>query len=298
MRSAANCRPWGAASQPHNPQASIRDQHIGERVTKLTVTTTDATIKIEPNPALRGSVYPPESRRVCEAAQRSFEAFARVECLAEADLYGGKLCAALDRQHPRDPFDVKLPFEIDGITPEIRRAFVVYLAGHNRPMGELLDPNIKDISVAFETQFVGMTEEPAALANLVEIRRRLPVELVSQLDEDERAFLLSMKRGEPEWTRLGFNHIEQLPALQWKLQNIRRMDPAKQREMLRHLERILACYVSLIRASARGCYRSPRHSAMNSSTNHSSTSCLRAASSRPVLVFIDSLSRRSLLWKW
>ena len=220
-------------------QVSIREHRIRERAVKLTVMTTESSIKIEPNLVLRGSVYPPESRSASKAAQGAFEGSARVQCLAEADLYGGKLCAALDRQHPRDLFDVKLLLETGGITPEIRRAFVIYLASHNRPMNELLVPNTQDISEAFETQFIGMTEEPVALADLVEIQRRLPEELVSQLDEDERAFLLSLKRGEPEWTRLGFDHLEQLPGLQWKLQNIRKMDPAKHRTMLARLERIL-----------------------------------------------------------
>jgi len=221
------------------PQVSIREHRVRGRLVKLTVTTAEASIKIEPNLVLRGSIYPPESRSTREAAQRTFEGSARVQCLAEADLYGGKLCAALDRQHPRDLFDVKLLLEEGDITPEIRRAFVVYLAGHNRPMNELLNPNLKDISEAFETQFVGMTEESVALADLVEVQRRLPEDLVSLLDEDERAFLLSMKRGEPDWTRLGFDHLEQLPGLQWKLQNIRKMEPAKRREMLDRLERIL-----------------------------------------------------------
>ncbi len=206
---------------------------------KLTVMTAEASIKIEPNLVLRGSDYAPASRPVCDGAQRSFEAFARVVCLAEADLYGGKLCAALDRQHPCDLFDVKLLLEEEGITPEIRRAFVVYLASHNRPIHELLSPNLQDISEAFETQFVGMTEEPVALAELVEIQHRLPRMIVSGLDDDERQFLLSLKQGDPEWSRLGFDHLEQLPALQWKLQNIRKMDPDKRRETLERLERAL-----------------------------------------------------------
>jgi predicted nucleotidyltransferase component of viral defense system len=222
------------------PQVSIREHYVSDMVVKLSVMTSDATIKIEPNLVLRGSVYPPESRTACEAAQRAFEGSARVQCMGEADLYGGKLCAALDRQHPRDLFDVKLLLEGGGITREIRRAFVVYLAGHNRPMGELLSPNLKDISEAFETQFVGMTEEPVSLVDLVEIQRRLPEELVSQLDEDERAFLLAMKRGEPDWTQLGLDHLEKLPALQWKLQNTRKMEETKRREMFNRLERILA----------------------------------------------------------
>ena len=222
------------------PQVSIREHHVSDRVVKLSVMTSDATIKIEPNLVLRGSVYPPASRTACEAAQRAFEGSARVQCMGEADLYGGKLCAALDRQHPRDLFDVKLLLEEEGITPQIRRAFVVYLASHNRPIHELLSPNLKDISEAFEAQFAGMTEEPVALAELVEIQHRLPRMIVSGLDDDERQFLLSLKQGDPEWSRLGFDHLEQLPGLQWKLQNIRKMEPPKQREMLTRLERILA----------------------------------------------------------
>ncbi len=217
----------------------LREHRSHDHLIRVTIDTPHATVKIEPNTVLRGSVYPTELRDLAETAQRRFGRYARVRTLSTADLYGGKLCAALDRQHPRDLFDVRQLLESDGITPEVRRAFVVYLSGHNRPMNELLSPNLIDLSEAFETQFVGMTEEPVALNELVEIQRRLPSELVSQLDRDERAFLLSMKRGEPEWGRLGIDHLEQLPALQWKLRNIRRMNPAKHQEMLERLERLL-----------------------------------------------------------
>ena len=222
------------------PNANVHEHHSQGYLIRATCETPEATIKIEPNTVLRGTIYPSVVLDLAETARQRFGLYARVRTLSTADLYGGKLCAALDRQHPRDLFDVKLLLEEEGITPEIRRAFVIYLASHNRPMHELLSPNLKDISAAFETQFVGMTEEPVDIVDLVEIQRRLPEELVSQLDEDERSFLLSMKRAEPEWTRLGIDHLEQLPALQWKLQNIQKMGPAKRREMLELLERTLA----------------------------------------------------------
>ena len=38
----------------------------------------------------------------------------------------------LDHKHPRDPFDVMQLFAHEGITSAVRRAFVVYLASHNR----------------------------------------------------------------------------------------------------------------------------------------------------------------------
>lgn len=235
-----NLRAFAQRSLGRIPDAYVREHRRQGHLIRATFETPEATIKIEPNTVLRGSIYPTASRDLAETAQRRFGLHAQAHTLSTADLYGGKLCAALDRQHPRDLFDVKLLLEEEGITPEIRRAFVVYLASHNRPMSELLCPNLKAISEAFETQFVGMTEEPVTLANLVEIQSRLPGQLVSQLDEDEKAFLLSMKQGEPNWTILGFDHLQQLPALQWKLQNIRKMDPAKRRDMLERLESILA----------------------------------------------------------
>jgi predicted nucleotidyltransferase component of viral defense system len=219
--------------------ATVRETSSDGQLIRLVVSTSDAVIKIEPNRVFRGSVYPTEERDLSPAAQRRFEAFVRVQSLSAADLYGSKLCAALDRQHPRDLFDVKLLLDNEGITQEIRKAFVVYLAGCNGPMNELLSPRIKDIKDVYEDHFVGMAQINMTLDDLCEIQRGLAEVLVRTLDDDERAFLLSMKRGTPEWNRLGIEHLEQLPALRWKLLNIRKMSPDKHREALEKLTRIL-----------------------------------------------------------
>jgi len=173
------------------------------------------------------------------SAQERFGLYVRVRTLSVADLYGGKLCAALDRQHPRDLFDVKLLLETDGITPEIRRAFVVYLAGHNRPMNELLAPRPKDVSELFHSHFRGMSREDVSLDSLLAVQHDLPRKLVSELDEDERSFLLALKQGRPDWDRLGFKDLDLLPALRWKLQNIRRMPHEKHRAAVEKLARVL-----------------------------------------------------------
>ena len=57
-------------------------------------------IKIEVTPVLRGCVYDPEKRPVSETVEAAF-GFAEIQIVSFADLYGGKLVAALDRQHPR-----------------------------------------------------------------------------------------------------------------------------------------------------------------------------------------------------
>ncbi|HTV79355.1 MAG TPA: nucleotidyl transferase AbiEii/AbiGii toxin family protein, partial [Steroidobacteraceae bacterium] len=40
------------------------------------------------------------------------------------------------------------------------------------------------------------------------------------LDADEQRFLLSLVRAEPDWTALGIAHVADLPAIQWKVQNL------------------------------------------------------------------------------
>ena len=127
----------------------------------------------------------------------------------------------------------------EGLTPQVRRAFVVYLASHDRPMHELLDPQLKDIARVHAGEFAGMAREEVPLKALYETRERLVALLRESLDADEKRFLVSIKRGEPDWEALGISHLRQLPALQWKLQNIRRMEEGKRRMALEKLQKAL-----------------------------------------------------------
>jgi hypothetical protein len=56
------------------------------------------------------------------------------------DMHGGKLAAAMDRQHPPRLVRCHAVVRTEGITPAIRRPFVVYLASHNRPSHVVLFP--------------------------------------------------------------------------------------------------------------------------------------------------------------
>jgi hypothetical protein len=136
----------------------------------------------------------------------------------------------MDRQHPRDLFDVLQLFAHEGITEGIRRAFVVYLASHNRPVHEVLFPSLRDIRQEFEHNFAGMTAEPIELDALLAARDRMMRELQQGLDVDERRFLLSLVAAEPEWSLLGLPHLEQLPGPRWKLQNLERLRKANARK--------------------------------------------------------------------
>jgi predicted nucleotidyltransferase component of viral defense system len=210
-----------------------------EHLSKLAVSTAEATIKIEPNLVLRGTVFAPEERELSERAESLFEMSATANTLAVADLYGGKLCAALDRQHPRDIFDVKILMENEGVTDDIRTAFVIYLASHSRSMSELLEPNLKDIRQVFEQEFTGMTDDKVEYDVLVATRERLIETIKNTMTENEKTFLLSIKQGQPDWNLISVARIEQLPAIQWKLLNIRKMDKKKWTDSLQKLQAVL-----------------------------------------------------------
>ena len=143
-----------------------------------------------------------------------------VPVLAIAELYGSKLVAAMDRQHPRDLFDAWQMFTSDGLSDATVECFVTYLAGHNRPTHEVLFSNDKDIADEYRNTFVGMTADPVSLEKLLETRARLRAELPQRLTGEQRQFLTGLARAQPDWTLLQCPHAADLPALRWKLQNL------------------------------------------------------------------------------
>lgn len=116
-----------------------------------------------------------------------------------ADLYAGKICAALDRQHPRDLFDVKQLLDNEGLTDELRKALLVYIISHPRPIAELLRPNFKDISGVYEGEFRNMADQDIPQAELEATRGHLVRIINSSLTPQERSFLLSFKNRTPDW---------------------------------------------------------------------------------------------------
>jgi hypothetical protein len=159
--------------------------------------------------------------------------------LQPPDLYGGKICAALDRQHPRDLFDIKLLLDSNGLTRKVFEGFLVYLICSGRPIAELLNPQFKDISAEFERQFIGMTLEPVAIEELDSARRALLDRISKLMTDNDKAFLLSVKKYQPRWDLAPVRGIERLPAVQWKLANIGRMAPDRRERARNILERVL-----------------------------------------------------------
>lgn len=165
--------------------------------------------------------------------------FAEMQVVSFADLYAGKLVAALDRQHPRDLFDVRDLLANEGIGDELRRAFLVYIISHNRPMAEVLAPSRKPLLAEFERGFVGMTQEPVALADLEVTRETIIAAMVADMPDAHRQFLVCFKRGEPDWELLGIPEAQHLPAVLWKQRNLERLPANKRRELADALEKVL-----------------------------------------------------------
>ena len=97
---------------------------------------------------------------------------------------------------------------------------VSYLAGHNRPVHEVLFSNENDMGPAFNNEFIGMTRVPVTLDGLLAARRKLRQELPQALTDNHRKFLLSLVAAVPDWSLMKCPHLSELPAIRWKVQNI------------------------------------------------------------------------------
>ena len=204
--------------------------------TKLLVRRGSIEVKIEVNFVMRGTVHPVRMASLTPHARETLLADLEIPVVSLEDMYGGKLVAAMDRQHPRDLFDVMQLFANEGITPRIRRAFVVYLASHNRPVHEVLSPSLRNITQDYERNFKGMTTEPVKLEELLTTRDRMVRELQQGLDADERRFLLSLVANQPDWPSLGLEHMEHLPGIRWKLHNLDRLQKANTKKFVEQSE--------------------------------------------------------------
>lgn len=205
---------------------------------RILVRNAQAQIKIEVSPVLRGTALQPLERDVVPLVEDEF-GFASIAVVSLPDLYGGKICAALDRQHPRDLFDVMVMLREEGLTREIFEGFLVYLISHGRPMAELLAPRWKPLADMFQAEFAGMTRAPVTLEELEVTREALLTAIQQQFCEQDAAFLISLKQGEPDWAKLNLPGIEELPAVQWKLHNVRRISTAKRVDAVAKLEAVV-----------------------------------------------------------
>lgn len=207
-------------------------------VTKLVVRHEGVQIKVEVTPVLRGAVYSPEVRTVSPLVEESF-GFAEMQVTSFADLYAGKIVAALDRQHPRDLFDVRDLLRHEGIDDDLRTAFLIYTLSHPRPIAELLSPTRRNLEKEYARGFEGMTEEEVPLEELLEAREAIITHMIVEMSQEHRVFLIGFKRGAPDWASLNLEHAAKLPAIQWKLHNLSLLPAGKRTALADRLEKVL-----------------------------------------------------------
>ncbi|MFV5684569.1 nucleotidyl transferase AbiEii/AbiGii toxin family protein [Flavobacterium sp. GB2R13] len=223
------------------PGSKVQDAHEQSEALRLIVSQGEVRIKVELSPVIRGTVFPEERMEVSEEVEREF-GYVEMQVASLPDLYAGKLCAALDRQHPRDLFDVKFLLENEGLTENLRKTFLVFLISHQRPMSELLAPNRKDISEIYKTEFMQMAQIDVPIEQLEEARENLIEQINSQMTQNEKKFLLSFKNKTPDWSLMEMDNVEvisNLPSVRWKMINLEQMPLQKHKEAFEKLHQIL-----------------------------------------------------------
>ncbi len=209
---------------------------------KLVCSKGSTVVKVEVNTIIRGSLFDVVALEVVDAVQDDFGKFASIDVLDKSEIYGSKICAALDRQHPRDIFDVsKILDEGNGdLNEKIKEAFIFYLLSHNRPMNEMLFSKINDKKADFKNQFEGMAKEKFDYEDFIKISKLLREKISNLFSDNDKKFILSFKKGKPEWS-LFVKDISQYPSIKWKLANINNLidnNHAKHREMYDKLENV------------------------------------------------------------
>lgn len=207
---------------------------------KLLVSNASSSIKVEVNLVARGIIEASETKILCEKAQEDFDTFCEMRVVHKGQLYGGKICAALDRQHPRDLFDVKKLFNTTGLNKEIMTGFLLSLLSTNRPAYEILNPNLIEQRDTYENHFLGMATEEFTYNDFETTRNQLLKEIIELLTDTDKQFLTSFHALNPSWETYSF---QEFPAVKWKLQNLRALkenNPKKFEEQQNELHQILS----------------------------------------------------------
>ncbi len=187
---------------------------------KLFIDNRGTQVKIEVNQTNRGALRESQTISLCEKAQEEFEQFCEVPVIGEGQLYGGKICAALDRQHPRDLFDVKYFLENNEFNDEHREGLLLAILSSNRPIEELLYPSFLNQKATLINQFDGMTNEHFNYMDFENTRETLLERIHQSLSSKDKEFLVSFQKIQPIWDIYDF---ERFPSIQWKLQNLEKL---------------------------------------------------------------------------
>ncbi len=218
-------------------QRAVPRMNIRPAPNKLLCTLERSTVKIEVNGIKRGIIGSTIEMPLCNKAQEEFGMYCKARIVPLEQLYGGKIAAALSRQHPRDLFDYNYMDmnKIDGL----KQGFMFALLGSDKPFIESLSPHTINQQEALENQFRGMTDIPFTYENYENARKQLIVFINSMLNEEDKAFLIGFEEGNPQWENSTYIDFQDFPSVQWKLLNINKLktqNPIKHRQEVERLK--------------------------------------------------------------
>ena len=222
------------------PSITFPDPIVALENLKINCVTKDATVKIEVNQINRGLMSPSRVMTLCKKAQEEFDSFCEISVVSSEQLWGGKLIAALDRQHPRDLFDINNMLSTIGFTEDIKKGFIFFLLCSKRPIHEVLDPQFTNQEDVFGSQFDGMTDETFTNDKYEGVKDQLIETIHKSLNKEDKDFLLAFAKGDPNWDGVDYSLYL---AVRWKLLNIdklKKANPEKFHEQITLLEQVLA----------------------------------------------------------
>ena len=178
-------------------------------------------VKVEVNQTKRGLVGGEATTvPLSDKAQNEFGLYCEANIVPLTQLYGGKIAAALSRQHPRDLFDVKY---MDIPMADCREGLIFCLLGSDRPIHESFAPRLIDQREAMANQFDGMTDIPFTYEEFEETRTKLIADINGMMTDADKDFLVSFELGKPAWSGYEFAYMQNYPSVKWKLINLAKL---------------------------------------------------------------------------
>jgi hypothetical protein len=108
--------------------------------------------------------------------------------------------SALERQYPRDLFDVKYFLQNSAYSDDHKEGLLLAVVSSNRPTEELFNPHLSNQEVAFSNQFIAMTNESFDYGDFETARENLLVVIDQNLTTKDKDFLQSLQGLNPDWT--------------------------------------------------------------------------------------------------
>ena len=197
-------------------------------------------VKVEVNQTKRGLIGgEAKTLPLCDKAQEEFGLYSEATIVPQTLLYGGKIAAALSRQHPRDLFDVKY---MDMPLADIREGLIFCLLGSDRPIHESFAPMLLDQRFAIVNQFEGMTDILFTYEDFEQTRAKLITDVRALMTDADKQFLLSCEAGEPQWEGYEFEYFKNYPSVQWKLLNLAKLKKSNPSKLQSEVDRLLAAF--------------------------------------------------------